>query len=202
MNITDKIDALLADQTDDGLVNFNSICKLTVITNNPIGRLLSRGGLEDIKTNLINLANGNETRVVHKKASIHYVDPRLAIAFIKKHCPDLSDEVADWELEYGRGDIPEKLGDEAPELLRHLMSVFDNSKFRCTFQDGEWFFCLHDVIQAATGDQPGNSRNVDRAYELDNSLVVTKSYKFYRYADRNHKCFFILMRHYISNQIT
>ncbi len=183
MNITNKISTLLADQTNDYLVNFNRISKLTVITNNTRAKLLSRGGLEDVKTNLINLANGDEASVLRKQDGIYYVDPRLAIAFIKKHCPDLSEKIVDWELEYGRGDIPEKLCEKAPALLQHLMSVFDNSKFRCTYQEGEWLFCLHDVIQAATGDQKNNSRNLGRALELDPSLINPdpRTHKFYRY---------------------
>ncbi len=182
--LSDDLNNLLADQTDDGLVNFNAIAKRVSGIPAGVPTLLRKGGLNDIKTNLVNMNDGEEERVIQKKGTIYHTDPRLAVAFIKQNCKDLRDEVERWELLYGRADVPEQLGQSAPALLRHLMSVFDNTKFRCTFQDGKWWFCLHDVVQAATGDQKHTQRHVDMAYTMDSTLetICTANTKqFYKY---------------------
>lgn len=176
----DVLNHLLETQTDDGLVNFNDIAK-AVVASTPSGipALLRRGGLEDIKTNLVNLSNCDEKKVVRKQGTTYFVDPRLAIAFIKQRCPELTQDVTRWELAYGRADIPEQIGQDAPALLQHLMSIFANSKFRCTFQDGKWYFCLHDVIKAATED-PNVRRTIDAAATHDQSLFAEqRTHTFY-----------------------
>lgn len=177
----DVLDNLLETQTDDGLVNFNDLAK-AVVGSAPSGipTLLRRGGLDDIKTNLVNLSNCDEKKVVRKHGTTYFVDPRLAIAFIKQRCPELTQDVTRWELVYGRADIPEQLGQDAPALLQHLMSIFANSKFRCTFQEGKWYFSLHDVVKAATED-PHIGRTLDRVVEFDGSIAsqISRKYNFY-----------------------
>lgn len=176
----DVLNNLLETQTDDGLVNFNDIAK-TVVANTPSGlpTLLRRGGLEDVKINLVNLNNGDEKKVVRKQGTTYFVDARLAIAFIKQRCPELTQDVTRWEVVYGRADIPEQLGQDAPALLQHLMSIFANSKFRCTFQEGKWYFSLHDVVKAATED-PNVGRTIDAAATHDQSLFAEKrTHTFY-----------------------
>lgn len=96
---TDTLNALLAEQTDDGLVNFNNIAKcVKPAASDGIPSLLRKGGLDDIKVNLVNLNGGDETRVVRKQGTTYYTDLRLAVAFIKQNCPDLQERVSEWEL--------------------------------------------------------------------------------------------------------
>lgn len=184
--MTERVDTLnrLLETQTDGLVNFNDIVK-AVVTSTLSGiptMLHIRGGLEDIKTNIVNLSNGDEKKVVREQGTTYLVDPRLAVAFIKQHCPDISQDVTRWEHVYGRADIPEQLANTYV-LRQHLMSVFDNSKFRCTFQDGKWYFCLHDVVKAATND----SRTIDylnKAYQNDELLreqVGSRTHYFFGY---------------------
>ena len=135
-----------------GLCYFNNVAKLVADTSRGIPRLLQKGNLKDIHTNLVNLSNGEEELVFRKDGCNYWVDPRLAIAFVKNQRADLGEAVVGWESTYGRADIPEELTKDAPQLLRHLTSVFSRDNFRCTFQDGKWYFCLNDVVQAATED--------------------------------------------------
>jgi len=181
--LSDDLNTLLADQTDDGLVNFNAIAKRVSGIPAGVPTLLRKGGLSDVKTNLVNMNGGEEERVVRKQGTDYHTDPRLAVAFIKQNCNDLSAEFERWELLYGRADVPEELGQSAPALLRHLMSVFDNTKLRCTFQDGKWWFCLHDVVQAATNDTH-STEFLNKVYSNDESLRTicsTKTHKFYKW---------------------
>ena len=186
--LSDDLNNLLADQTDDGLINFNAIAKRVSGIPAGVPTLLRKGGLSDIKINLVNMNNGEEERVIRKKGTIYHADPRLAVAFIKQNCKDLKDEVERWELLYGRADVPEQLGQSAPALLRHLMSVFDNTKFRCTFQEGKWWFSLHDIVQAATED-PHVGRTLEKVFDSDNTIQAKlHTYKFFRYdCHRGHQ---------------
>ena len=176
--LVETITQCLAKQYE-GLVHFNGIAKLVCDTSCGMPRLLQRGNLKDIKSNLVNLNNGEEERVLRKNGSDYWVEPRLAVAFIKTQRADLNEAAVQWETAYGRADLPEELGKNAPELLRHLTSVFINDRFRCTYQDGKWYFCLNDVVQAATEDY-NVSRTISRIHEFDASLrdTLTKTYKF------------------------
>jgi len=178
----DILDRLLETQTGEGLVNFNDLAK-AVVGSAPSGipTLLRRGGLEDIKTNLVNLSNGDEKKVIRKQGTTYFVDPRLAIAFVKQHRPQITQDITRWEDVYGRADIPEQLGQDAPALLQHLMSVFAGSKFRCTFQDGKWFFCIHDVVKAAT-DDTHQTDFLNKSYQNDETLRD-------KVGDRTHRFF-------------
>ena len=169
--LTEVLDEYLTVQNDEGLVNFNKIATHVSGIGSGIPVLLRKGGLNDVKTNLINMNEGDETRVVKKQGTQYFVDPRLAVAFIRINCKNIPEDVERWESTYGRADIPEVLSQDAPTLLRHLMSVFNSSKFRCTFQDGKWYFCLHDVVQAATED-PNIGRTLGHIKHFDNSLLV------------------------------
>ena len=177
--IINNLSSCLANQTD-GLVNFNAFARHMCNTSSGILRLLQKGNLNDIKTNLVNLQGGEEERVVRKEGTTYFVDPRLAVAFVKIQRPELQESVSQWETVYGRGDIPEQLAANAPELLRHLTSVFSRDKFRCIFQDDQWHFCLNDIVQAATEDVINVTRSINRAFEFEPTLreLCQKTFKF------------------------
>ena len=167
--LVDSISNCLAKQRD-GLVNFSNVAKLVADTSRGIPRLLQKGNLKDVHANLVNFNDGDERRVLVKDGPNYKADPRLAVAFLKHQRPDLNDAILQWESTYGRADIPQELSENAPELLRHLTSVFARDHFRCTFQDGKWFFCLNDVVQAATNDKDVG-RAIAKVKEFDEMLL-------------------------------
>ena len=176
--LVDALNNCLADQTG-GLINFNTFAKHICNTSSGVLRLLQKGNLNDIKTNLVNLQDGEEERVIRKDKATYYVDPRLAVAFAKLQCPELQEPVTCWETLYGRGDIPEQLAANAPALLQHLTSVFARDNFRCTFQDGKWYFCLNDIVSAATEDIHNVRDRIMRVSSFDPHLLSdVRTHKF------------------------
>lgn len=177
--LIDCLDLEFYTTDSHGLVNFNNIANLIGKTSGGVPSLLRKGPVTLVKDNLVNMNQGDETRVIHKTGTTYFVDRRLAIAFLKSQRPDLHAEVSRWEAVYGRADIPNELGQRAPALFRHILDVFGASNFRCTFKD-KWYFCLNDVIQAATGDGNNALRSFHKAVEFDPSISesITKSQKF------------------------
>lgn len=178
--LVNTLNNCLADQ-HNGLVNFTNVAKLVADTSRGIPRLLQKGTLRDVQTNLVNFNHGVEERVFQKDGTNYWVDPRLAVAFLKTQRIDLNEAVVQWESTYGRADIPEELSKKAPELLRHLTSVFSRDNFRCTFQDGKWYFCLNDVVQAATEESITHvPRTLTQVFEFDSTLreECSKTFKF------------------------
>lgn len=168
--VVDTLNTYLSEQTD-GLVNFTNVAKLVADTSRGIPRLLQKGNLKDVHANLVNFNHGDENRVFHKHGSTYWADPRLAVAFLKNQRLDLNEAVLQWETTYGRADIPQELSENAPELLRHLTSVFARDNFRCTFQDGKWYFALNDIVRAATEDASHVARAIAQIFEFDPSLM-------------------------------
>ena len=177
--LVDTLSNCLTDQKH-GLVNFNAFAKHICNTSSGVLRLLQKGNLNDIKTNLVNLQGGEEERVIRKEGATYYVDPRLAVAFAKLQRPELQEPVTRWETVYGRGDVPQELAANAPALFQHLTSVFSRNHFRCTFQDGKWYFCLNDVVQAATVDVVHVSRTLAQVFQFDPNLrdLCKKTFQF------------------------
>lgn len=166
-SLEDKLNQCLATQ-EDGLVHFNPIRKLLKESSSGVCRLLSKGNWKDIKANLINLL-GDEVRVLWQEGPKTLMDPRLAVSYIKMRRPGLIEAVTHWEATYGRGDIPEALSKDAPDILHHITVVFANDFFRCYYEAGIWYFCLHDMVRLATEDSDVDEA-LDKAYELDATL--------------------------------
>ncbi len=183
MSIKSQIEVLLRREEVPGFVNLNNLAALIISEkHNGIPYLLKRGNLPLVKANLSNMLGGEE-HVYQKIGSVYHADRRLALAIIKLYCPDLHEEVSIWETVYGRGDIPEEISKTAPVLHQHIKEIFENTKFRCVYLNGKWFFNVHDIIQSATKDPNNNARNLNRACELDPSIVKSLDmlYKFTGY---------------------
>ena len=164
------IDRALTTPENEHLVNFNTIARLSGDVKNGIPYLLREGEVTDVRNNLLEMCNGNEKQVVLKQGTTYFVDPRLAVAFLKKRYPLMGDVIKQWEARFGRADIPKDLSQNAPPLMQHFLQVFGSERFRCVFRQGIWFFCLNDIVRVATGDASNFAAVKDRICRLDPTL--------------------------------
>lgn len=181
MELTANIDCILANPEKEHLVNFNTIAHLTGEAKNGIPSLLRSGEVADVRNNLIEMYNGDEKQVVLKQGTTYFVDRRLALAFLKKRCPYMKVAVTEWEARFGRADIPQTLFLNAPPIMQHFLQVFNGGdRFRSVFRQGRWYFCLNDVVRAATGDASNFAAVKDHICRTDPTLqeLFSMRYKF------------------------
>lgn len=152
----ERLELLL--QEEDGVVNFSEIAKALSVRPS---KLLHKKHIPDIVHNFTALC-GDGTRVVQKgKDKTYYTHPGLAVAAIKIMKRVSLEKIHEWECKHGRADIPDQIAKDTPALLKHVLSILGNGKFRCVLKAGKWRFSLNDILKLATGDK-NTGRTLDK----------------------------------------